>query len=254
MVDELATLYLEGDVSLASYAQALTNFHRLLDALNEEVGRGLVIKWEVETLEGGSALTTVRATDSDEDSVRLILRAYESVGRSLAVRTLPPFSLAVTQPATELVELLDSDVRSLRFETQAEEFVVEAGLEAVASDTPQTPQPSAAYGAVEGRIQTLSNRGSLRFTLYDALEDRAVSCYLSEHQEDALRGLWGQRAVVEGWVRRDNTGRPITVRRVSNLSTLPELRGDLWQGARGAVRRPAAAPSAERAIRRLRDA
>lgn len=251
MASRTATLYLEGQVSLASYAQALSNFHRLLQALSSEVGDGSSVTWAVDALEGGSTLTTVRASDLDDAAIAPILIAFETVGRSLAARTLPPFSPAVTQPANDLVQLLTQDVRSLRFETESEEFVVDGGFAVAGDPVSQGLRPTAAYGAIEGRIQTLSNRGSLRFTLYDVLEDRAVSCYLSESQTDDLRGLWGQRAVVEGWVRRDATGRPITVRGITGLSPLPELRADLWQSARGAVPRPPGAPVAEQAIRRL---
>ena len=43
------------------------------------------------------------------------------------------------------------------------------------------------YGAIEGRVQSLSQRKGLRFTLYYQEFDRAVSCYLSEGQEERMR-------------------------------------------------------------------
>ncbi len=253
VTERAATLYLEGSVSLASYAQALGDFHKLLTALSVEVGEGATVTWEIDALEMGSALTTVRATNAPDTTVADVLRAFESVGASLAAGRRPAFSSLVRQHAEGLVRLLDDGIQSLRLETEREEYVVSAHL-APEGAIIEVPGPTVAYGAVEGRIQTLSNRGSLRFTLYDTLEDRAVSCYLSQGQEDSLRGLWGRRAIVQGSIRRDATGRPLTIRRITGVSLLPEQRTNAWQGARGAVRRPAEAPLAEVAIRRLRDA
>lgn len=115
--------------------------------------------------------------------------------------------------------------------------------------------PTRAYGAVTGRTQTPNNRQGLRFTLYDALHDRAVACYLEEGREELMRGLWGRMAIVEGWVSRDAlTGRPITIRHASNVTPLREVEPGSLRNGRGIARPPAGAELPEVAIRRLRDA
>ena len=94
-----------------------------------------------------------------------------------------------------------------------------------------------AIGGVHGRIQTLTSRGGLRFTLYDTLYDRAVGCYLSEGQEEIMRDYWGQTAVVEGTVTRDpNSGRPLTVRHVRNVTPVRQVERMAYLAARGAVK------------------
>ena len=116
-----------------------------------------------------------------------------------------------------------------------------------------TPSPS--YGAIQGRIQTLSNRGALRFTVYDLLYDRAVGCYISEVKEELLRNAWGRLAFIEGLVARDPiNGRPLAVRQVSNISLLREPPdAPNYEDARGAG--PSLTKlSPEDAIRRVRDA
>jgi hypothetical protein len=112
-----------------------------------------------------------------------------------------------------------------------------------------------AYGGIEGRVQTLSSRGSLRFTLYDLLHDRAVSCYLASGAEETMRDVWGKLALVEGWVKRDaQTGRPITVRQIRNVTLLAEYPPASYKDARGAVKRQPGQMRGEEIIRRLRDA
>lgn len=102
-------------------------------------------------------------------------------------------------------------------------------------------------------MQTLSSRGGLRFTLYDLLHDKAVSCYLAEGYEEIMRDLWGKIATVEGLVTRDPlSGRPLAVRQITTVTPKPDLPIS-YRDARGA------APSLtgllpEHPIRRLRDA
>ena len=110
-------------------------------------------------------------------------------------------------------------------------------------------------GAIECKVQTLSNRKGLRFNLYDTLHDRSVACYVEEGKEDLLREIWGKRATVEGEVSRDKvTGRPVAVRRIAAIRIQPESQKGSYLKARGSAPRKPGAPRAEEIIRRLRDA
>jgi hypothetical protein len=110
-------------------------------------------------------------------------------------------------------------------------------------------------GAIEGRIQTLSNRKGLRFVVFDILNDRAVSCYLSEGQEDRMREIWGKRAIVEGEISREKeTGRPLAIRHITDIKVLEEIGRGGYLRARAIAPRKLGAPLAEVIIRQLRDA
>jgi hypothetical protein len=112
-----------------------------------------------------------------------------------------------------------------------------------------------AYGAIKGRIQTVTTRGSLRFTLYDIMHDKAVSGYFAEGKQDLIRDLWGHMVMVEGMVTRDPlSGRPLAIRQVRDIEPLPEpsLTFD-YMDARG-VAPSLNGLSPEEAIRRIRDA
>ncbi len=97
----------------------------------------------------------------------------------------------------QLVQLLKvlqgGRVEALRYETAEIDAVISAEPE----DRPRSTVIEA-YGAIEGRVQTLSRHGGLRFTLYDTLNNRAVSCYLAEDfDQELMRNAWGRRAIVE---------------------------------------------------------
>jgi hypothetical protein len=260
MSHDTVTIALGGEnIRLDDFADAIRHFAGLIRAMGEEVASGVQIVWTIDELERGSALATVRGTPASPDempSVENVVRAYARLGQALENNEPIPYSPQVQSHVIDLTEILRrKHVENLRFETAEEESVITQPAGPVpATPALVIPGPAVAHGAVEGVVQTLSNRGSLRFTLFDIINDRAVSCYLEEGNEAVMRNAWGKRAVIEGQVRRDPTSdRPITIRKVSKVTVLSEDAPDAYRRARGVT--PAESGlSAEDAIRRLRDA
>jgi hypothetical protein len=150
--------------------------------------------------------------------------------------------------------LVGDDLEAIRFETADDEATLREPAPADApAATPPRNRPT--YGAVTGRVQTLSKRSGLRFTLYDTLNDRAVSCYLAEGSEPTMVDVWGKVATVEGWVSRDPiSGRPLAVRRITNVEAVEDEGAlDGYQRARGVLHRRPGTPRAEERLRTLRD-
>ena len=248
MPSSTVTLALEGEVSLADFAEAMRRWRELLDALAAQVSRA-PIEWIVESLESGSAEATARGESAETEEVERTVHAYYIVGQAMQDRKPIPYSPRVIRPAQALGKILNGRVTSLRFETPDETARV------VSTTARPAPALLSAYGAVEGRVQTLTSRRGLRFTLFDALTDRAVTCYLGEGQEELMRTAWGARAVVEGLVGRDpTTGHPATIRNVSNVRVVEEVPPGTYRLARGAVPVGPEALSPEDAVRRVRDA
>jgi hypothetical protein len=249
MAKDTLTLGLNGEVSLAIFAQAIPNLERLVSALSTEISKGIKIDWEIEDLHAGSATVTVKGVAEDTERVERVIRAYAAVGKALENSQPIPYSDNVTRPARAITDLLQDGVSSVRFETPDEEAIIFSP-----SVGPTKVRLSVAYGAVEGVIQTLSSRGSLRFVLYDHVYDRAVSCYLKEGQQEIMRDAWGYRAIIEGKIFRDPiSGRPIIVREVTNVVKLSPASGN-YTDARGAVPWQPGMPLPEDAIRQSRDA
>jgi hypothetical protein len=258
MVNDTVTLALEGDVSLPVFAEAVSRFNRLVSALSRDVIRHPELRWVVSELEAGSALATARGI-GEIAAVESVAKAYVDVGRALERGLEPPFAGSVRDEAGALASLIHGDVEAIRFETAEGEATVRrienAAEELEIAEGHAVAIAASAYGGVQGRIQTLSSRGGLRFTLYDTLFDRPVSCYLDEGQEDIMRDVWGRVAVVEGRVTRDRvTGRPKTVRRVRRVTVVHEAGPDAYLAASGAVRPVPSSPDPEVTIRHLRDA
>jgi len=250
------TLALEGQVTVSDFATAMQGLSELLVSLEDDVSPGAGILWIVAGLEAGSALGTMLAVDGDPEGIQRVIRGYGTVGHALERREPPPFSERVMTSAARISSILNGRVPALRFETYLEDAQVTSPT---AIPLPPMLDERGAYGMVRGRMQTLTNRNALRFTMYDTFYDRAVSCYLpQDYDPDALRTLWGKTVAVEGWIKRDTRdGHPVVIRRISNIVPVPEReqvgRYD-YIGAQGILKGDPDSKSPEDIIRRLRNA
>lgn len=256
VVSDTVTLALEGTVSLSDYSAAVFRFAALLTALAAE-SQAEDVAWEIEALEYSSAITTARGVSrngGEAGQVDRVVRAYLEVGEALEQGTTIPYSPRVGREARAIADVLKgSQVEAIRFETAEDEAIVREV--AIMSRPSAVSARQGAYGSVTGRIQTLTGRNALRFTVYDHIYDRAVSCYLVEGRESMMRQMWDRVATVEGWITRDpETGRPLTVRRVSNVTPLAEGDPQDYTKARGALPFSNGDECPENVIRRLRDA
>jgi hypothetical protein len=260
---DTATLALSGEIPFDRFAEAVKRFYDLLSGLSAEIAPSVV--WMVDELSAGSALAVTRGV-GPADQVEAVVRRYGEVGgqleegRKLSVTR----SMKARRAAYGLRRIPGGRIESLRLETAEREAILRpveqraAGQKALRIaprplEGAAIRQATASFGAIEGRVQTLSSRGGLRFTLYDIINDKAVSCYLDEGYEDIMRNAWGRLAVVEGWISRDPmTGRSLAVRRVRSVQVLPERSPGAYRDARG-VSPSLSGMLAEQAIRRLRD-
>ncbi|MCY3924686.1 MAG: hypothetical protein OXG52_04125 [bacterium] len=113
-------------------------------------------------------------------------------------------------------------------------------------------QTTKSLGAVRGRVEMLSQRKTLRFSIYELVYDKVVTCYPHPDHKDVMREAWGRVADVTGTITRDvATGRPISIRQVTRVDVVDEGEPDGYLRARGALR---TVEPAERVVRRIRDA
>ena len=95
------------------------------------------------------------------------------------------------------------------------------------------------HGAVSGRVQTVSERGSIKFVIYDSLTDKPIQCLIGEDQMEEAMHAFGHRAEVYGMVayKKDGQARRIRVEEINvfppdaELPSAKDVRGLLrnWQ-------------------------
>ena len=88
------------------------------------------------------------------------------------------------------------------------------------------------FGSVEGLVEKLAQGHAAKFAVYPDEASRGVPCYVRGEDAAKLSRLWRKRVRVVGLLRRDtSTGRPLSIRDVTNIEVLeppatePE---DLW--------------------------
>lgn len=252
MASSTVTLHLHGEPTLDDFSTAFSGLGALLSAIRRELEITAGVTWQVDGLEYGSAGGTFLGLSEDVAAIHRISGRYLDLGRTLKSEGRID-DAASARACGQILSVLNGHVPALDFETSDDEVEITSASASPLHDP--TPDPPVAYGGVLGRIQTVSNRGSLHFTLYDLTFDRAVSCYVREGGEDMLRDNWGKVALVKGWIKRERvTGRPKTIRRIDSIEPRAVgVRGE-WRQAIGALDAYGPREPAEVTIRRIRDA
>lgn len=256
VTDDTITLALSGDLTLDDFASAVSRFRSVVAALSKRSG-GEKVEWALVDLERNGAILTHRGRGSPP-VVERVVRAYEELGSALERQDdLAGYPKSIRKPAHRLVEILNGHVESMRFETARTDATIRRRDQGVTRLPGDVSASRGGYGVVQGRVQTLSSRGSLHFILYDTVNDRAVSCYLSpdEDNEAIMKNVWGKLASVRGWVKRDpEHGRPTTIRDITAVTILPDddIRG--YRRARATMPWMSQGENPEDVVRRIRDA
>lgn len=257
MAKDTITLALNGDVSLKDFSNAIQQFFNLINGLHDDVAKESSIEWFVEGLEAGSAIATIKGIgeeEADTEAVEKVVDAYLDVGKAIQKESPLNYSRPVQRAAKQLVSIINGRIKSIRFETTETDVEIFSSPKVLAY-MPIAKLPEGSLGAVRGRVQSMSNRGHLRFTLYDMIDDRAISCYLSPGNEDIMREAWGKVAMVEGYVRRDpESGHATTVRGVKEIKVVHEGKIGDYRQAIGAAPGFLGDTLPEEIIRRARDA
>lgn len=244
MVTHTLTFALGGRVEIGQFQKGITRFQRLVSALTPRKG----VKWVIEDLQSGSATVTLAAETETPDKAADVVAEYENIGKALANHEPLHCNKRAQKAAGDLQDLAHI-MEYVRFETPNRDYVV-AGNGAAAPNR----SPKLSIGAITGRVQTLTNRGGLRFTLYDHIHDKAVACYLRPGQEELIRAAWGRRARVSGTVSREgDLGLPVAVRQILKVEVIEEPTPGLYQQAKGALAGLPGDEKPEAVIRRLRD-
>ena len=248
MAETTLTFELGGQVDIQALADGVSTLHQLVTALTPKAAG---IAWVVEDLHAGSAVATLRGEADDLAEVEKIVAKFNDLGGALSRHEdLTMRYSREVQDAARAVTSLTNEVEYVRFESAYAEHIIHGN-----GTTPSKLAPLVSIGVITGTIQTLSNRSGLKFTIYDSVHDRGVTCYLEPGQEDLIREAWGRRASVSGTVYRNGAiGLPISVKNILKIDTLPDPVPGAWRNARGALPWEPGDKAAEDVIRESRDA
>lgn len=251
MADETLTIALNGDVPIAQFATVMQHWAAMVAQLTQYINPGARAEWIIEDLQPGSATTTIRGEAEDAGVLPPVRQAIVAIGRDLEAHREPAYPPEIRRHARIIREQIGAKITSIRFETPEEDVTIrpQQGVDVVVQ-----PVQFVAFGAISGRIQTVSSRRRLGFTLYDSLFDHAVNCYLRVEQQHMVADKWDKRVVVEGIVSRDpDSGRPVAIRNIANIVALREDEHGDYRDAAGLFPLKPGEVSGTVTLRSLRD-
>jgi hypothetical protein len=221
------TLDLKGKLPLEKFEKALVAFFDLIKEVTKAaLKEKQKILWTI-TVRSGSA--TVNAIPHYEENVsaqaREILHAVPSGIKALehGAKTMPPlFTRAAVRAVKTLGSVQDlrgDDVTSVRIRSLSAKALV-TPKSATAAEALITGQRQS-YGSIEGRLQTITERGGFRFVVYDSLYDHRVDCFIDEDLMAQAVASFGKRVRVSGLVQYDHFGDPVSIKVDEDIFTFP---------------------------------
>ena len=216
----------EEDIDAELFVDAIRYSLEILGELDAAISlrRRGTLRWSLGVLSHAStAVVSLRAvpTEIDVDFSPQVVASYLD-GLELLDRDggLPPLFSEAALEATKRLSRLTSDGRATLHLRQAERSVVIRERVAAAVDE-LIGQTYTAVGSIEGTLEMVTIHGPGYFRVYDAIQGWGVACYFQPDILQYVSNGIGHRVTVNGTVRSDRAGKPLSMR-VSSLETFPE--------------------------------
>lgn len=229
-------------VPAATFGQGVEAFLTLIREVAASVtGKREAIRWYVAVSAGSARVHAYpEPVEVEHETVRTVARTVQR-GVSLLythAERPPHFNDRALEAAKTLAEIAtrgDDETVPVRVTADGASTTV-ATTTVVNVETILGPHTEA-IGSIEGRIDTISERGKRKFFVYDALTDRPVRCYFSSSLFDEVVDAFKarRRVVVAGLVRYRRDGEPVSVR-VEDLRSIEGKRLPSFEDVRGILR------------------
>ena len=223
MITKSYTIQLDGTVTLDRFASAIDAWRTALVDISKEVGQQHVLGIYIEDLVAGSALVTSSVTFDAEESAIQFTSRFTKVGSRARGENVVDFPRSLEKASSLLRSVAAIDPAGLTLASEVADILIipldDPLTRLIDIGAPNVTSPSVeTYGAIRGKLQSVSSRSGLKVVLYDELFDKAVRCSLTKEQHETVRELWDKHVIVEGLVRRDRiTGRPLSISNIWNI-------------------------------------
>jgi hypothetical protein len=216
---EELTLRLDGAlITPEEFRKAVHSFTELLLQVTDQIsGSGKKPLWNMSVREGSSVFVATAVLDAEtvEPARKTIKMVRSGIGLLNRGKSEVPFftprAMVAARGLAELVakpsrhgitavELGNGDGKTQKFTEKIAE-VVKKNVGAVKK----------AFGSIEGKLSTLSERGSFQFVVYDALSDRGINCFVKDDVFPDAHAAFGKRVCVRGLIQYDRNNKPVSI-------------------------------------------
>ncbi len=226
-------------ITADKFSRGVRAFFDFIDELAREVsGKIKPVQWIVSAQEGSIKLIAKpEPEEASPDAISSVLKAIENGVKMIEGSASRPecFSDKVLKDLQKLASICDGNGDLDRVRIWVNQSPNEISTKIASNVNSILGIHFSDLGAIEGRLQMISERGGLRFAVYDSLTDRRVRCYFDEDLLEKIIFAFGKRVNVYGMIRYRQDGEPITIsvedfkvlRPRNELPTPEEVRGIL---------------------------
>lgn len=217
-IDGDMTLELDGaDVTPERFQRAVRAFFGVVGEVTKSVCEGKPrVEWRVQVKQGSNLVGINPMPGFRPETVGVIASAVRDGIAALEEDGLSPPPHFSDTALRYVHELADTTVtkhqQDFRIRLWAKKQIVPVTNRLAVASTMLLTGQVEDYGSIDGRLQTLSDRGAMRFVIYETLSDRGVPCFIEpEHLAEAMKSFQ-QRVEVYGLIRYRPDGMPVSIK------------------------------------------
>ena len=220
-IDAPLTLELSGDdITPEIFVRGVRSFFAVLNEFTDQIDD--TVGWRVQ-VKAGSNLVGVWPRGIPSPASGAIISSVNAGLKALETDTIdesafPGRALEHARNLAKIAVASDGDL-TVRVWSDKQPHSLTARTVATIDDTIAGEFDE--HGAVNGRVQTVSERGGAKFVIYDALNDHPIRCVVPPDKLSVALGAFGQRAEIYGMVRYRKDGSPRRIK-VEDIVVFPD--------------------------------
>lgn len=216
-------------VAPEDFRKAVNAFVDLIVQVSQEISQGESTPvWNMSVRTGSNVLAAkpvsdARTAKAAKQTMRLVLSGIRMLERGRA--DVPHFNRRALQAAKDLGGVLAKpgkqgiDSVEIGLGSGKPLPITQKTSEVVSGKIGVQRQ---SFGSVEGRLQTITERGSFQFVVYDAISDRGINCFVPQERFKDAHQAFGRRVNVSGIIQYDRSGAAVSIK-VDSIRVFREL-------------------------------
>jgi hypothetical protein len=198
------------------FQNAVRAFFGILGEVTKAVCKdGPRVQWRIQAKAGSNLIGVFPVPGFNPATIGIINDAILSGwdGLEREAEQPPFFSDAAIRHARELAEVVGRDRKNdtkIRLWVTKKPILVTPKVQAHANEL--LGENYEDYGSIEGKLQTVSERGGYKVIVTEPLWDRAITCVINQEQLNQALDLFGKRVEVHGYIKYRIDGTPTSIR------------------------------------------
>jgi hypothetical protein len=198
-------------IAAETFRKAVDAFIDLINEVTKDVsGSAENVKWTVSVSRGSTRIRfQAESINLPAKQVAVLTGIIQDGFQTIQTESKRPvhFSTFALKKTKELVSVLDTEnggphlIRIKRNRT-----ICSLTPDTIANIDSALGRPSRDYGSIEGRLSSISERTGHKFTVYDSLLDKHISCTFPRRLLSKALNAFGKRISVSGIIRYSEGG------------------------------------------------